>query len=77
MQWLGLLPHKRKVWTPPAGCVLAVWSLHVVDSAFLPQSKEMHFRLTGDSELAEAVNACVNDCLSLVTCPGSSPPVAP
>lgn len=47
-----------------------------VDSAFLPQSKEMHFRLTGDSELAKAVNVCVNDRLSLVTCPGSSPPVA-
>ncbi len=57
---------------------LSVWSLHVLPvsawvlsgySSFLPQSKDMQFRLIGDSKLPVGVNVSVNGCLSLYVSP--------
>merc|ERR1712035_232177 len=80
---------------PPAprlGQGLSVRSLHVLPvsawvlsgfSGFLPQSKDMHVRLIGDSKLPVGVNVSVSGCLSmcqpcdkLATCPGCTPPLA-
>ena len=51
-------------------------------SDFLPQSKNMHVRLIGGSELTQIVSisgmyVCVSvwSCDGLVTCPGQAPPV--
>merc|ERR1712035_185044 len=78
VQWLALPPHSKKV----AGSILtwglSVWSLHVLPvpawvlsgySGFLPQSKDMHVRLIGDSKLSVGVNVRVNGCSSLCVGP--------
>jgi len=60
--------------------VLSVWSLHVLPvyawvlsrySSFLPPSKNMHVRLTGDSKLSFGVSVSVCGCLSRLSlcCP--------
>ena len=54
---------------------LSVWSLHVLPvyawvlsgySGFLPPSKNMHVRLTGDSKLSLGVSVCV--CVVVYLC---------
>lgn len=59
----------------------SAWSLQVLFvpawafsgySDFIPQSKEIHVRLTGDSKLSVSVNCCLSDELSrvyLTCCP--------
>lgn len=69
-----------------------MWSLHVLlvsawllsrYSGFLPQSKGMQVRLTGNSKLAQGEKAIVDGCFShwpcneLVTCPECNPIFTP
>ncbi|MED6254178.1 hypothetical protein ATANTOWER_018742 [Ataeniobius toweri] len=60
-------------------CVLPVhtWVL----SCFLPQSKNMTFRLIGLSQLPLGVHGCLScvselPCDGMATCPGCTPPLA-
>lgn len=51
----------------------------MASSGFLLQSKAIHVTLTGDSKLDRDVNersAVVLACGGLVTCPGSTQPIA-
>lgn len=70
---LFLSPHSTKVQglNPPAGWGLSLWSLHVrpAPARFLPESKERHFRLTGDFKLDIGVNVSGNSSLSLCVNP--------
>lgn len=66
---------------PPASWGFSAWSWQVLFvpawafsgySDFIPQSKEIHVRLTGDSKLSVSVNCCLSDELSrvyLTCCP--------
>lgn len=74
MQWLGLFPDIKKV------LGLNLWNLHVLPryvwvlsghSDFLPQNKDMHVRLIGNSKFPVGVNAGPFD--GLMTCPGFTP----
>ena len=72
--WLALLPHSKKVPGSNPSRGLSVWSLHVLPvlawvssgySGFLPQSKDMHVRLIGDSKLPVGVIESVRGCLCM------------
>lgn len=74
VQWLALFPNIKKV------LGLNLWNLHVLPrsvwvlsghSDFLPQNKDMHVRLIGNSKFPVGVNAGPFD--GLMTCPGFTP----
>ena len=71
--WLAPSPHSKRVPGSIPTWGLSVWSLHVLPvyawvlsgySGFLPLSKNMHFRLIGDSKLSLGVSVSMCGCFS-------------
>lgn len=73
VQWLALLSHSKKCprlnpmtgWGLSVRMHVPVWILSKF-AGFLPQPKDMHVRLTGDSNLAPDANVSMKSCVLLL-----------